>query len=875
MSEVLFRKTVDRSLLKEGTTLPRAIQDKLMTSIGVVLSRGQKSNINVVIDGAVYEAILTYVDLHVSARDVVQIRYSEGSGLCRALKKIFAKTELAFSRGESLSESESGYIEVYAAGQSKLEIRCYPAMTKNDFLQYIGDVNNLSGYQRSYKLVFYKCFFELFKTKREVSAYTLSVAFREFYLNRKKQGLTVDVATDPLIENVESSSPERIYKFILQNPFAAISGKGFISQVEHDGKMYFQLAQSLDAELTEKDVNYILDLVEKKLAFYYSKIDPAAKEKTPMRDMINRILNEYESAKNGGFVNHPLGVYFRNDVPLIIYKTGIVDSTDYLITGSVGKGNWALVPWVCIFDREITTSATRGIYIAYLLSSDGKTLYLTFNQGCTDLKNQRGKREAIKYMREQAAILSAKLDSRGFASDENINLGENLTDLGELYEKGTIFYTAYHQGAVPSEETLQEDLRKMMEIYREYKYGPDIADPEEPEEELFEEIDDGEEVSTLTAKETIEHVKKYIASKGFTYPSGLIENFYLSLKSKPFVILAGTSGTGKTRLVKLFAEAIGATSANGQYKMVSVRPDWSDSTDLFGHVDLQGKFIPGVIIDFVKKASMDLAHPYILCLDEMNLARVEYYLSDVLSIIETRDFTGSKIETDPLIPASYYGADQKAAMSYGELGLPENLYIVGTVNMDETTFPFSKKVLDRANTIEFSFVDLMPQLQLDEEAPAPIKAANAFLKTKYLLLAQCNESAEAVGEFCSELQQINKILQRANAHVGYRVRDEIVFYLLNNAELDLLSVNDAMDNAIMQKILPRIQGSSGAVKDMLCELFKVFAGDYAGYQTEDNDVSTKMLRAAQSSECKYKKSAEKIAFMVRRFEEDGFTSYWL
>ena len=585
MSEVLFRKAVDRSLLKEGTTLPRAIQDKLMASIGVVLSRGQKSNINVVIDGAVYEAILTYVDLHVSARDVVQIRYSEGSGLCRALKKIFAKTELAFSRGESLSESECGYIEVYAAGQSKLEIKCYPPMSKADFLQYIGDVNNLHGYQRSYKLVFYKCFFELYKTKKEVSAYTLSVSFREFYLNRKKQGLMVDAATDPLIENVESSSPERIYKFILQNPFAAINSKGFMVQSERDGKMYFRLAQQLEAELTEKDIDNILELVEKKLNYYYSKVDPSAKEKTPMRDMINRILNEYENAKNGGFVNHPLGVYFRNDIPLILYKTGIVDSTDYLITGSVGKGNWALVPWVCIFDREITTSATRGIYIAYLLSSDGKTLYLTFNQGCTDLKNQRGKREAIKYMREQAAILSVKLDSHGFASDENINLGENLTDLGELYEKGTIFYTAYRQGKVPSEETLQEDLRKMMAIYREYKHGPNVDD-DDPAFEPIEESDDGEEVSTLTAKETIDHIKKYIASKGFTYPSGLIENFYLSLKSKPFVILAGTSGTGKTRLVKLFAESIGATSSNGQYKMVSVRPDWSDSSDLFGHVDV-------------------------------------------------------------------------------------------------------------------------------------------------------------------------------------------------------------------------------------------------------------------------------------------------
>lgn len=93
----------------------------------------------------------------------------------------------------------------------------------------------------------------------------------------------------------------------------------------------------------------------------------------------------------------------------------------------------------------------------------------------------------------------------------------------------------------------------------------------------------------------------------------MIENFYLSLKSKPFVILAGTSGTGKTRLVKLFAEAVGATTENGRYKMVSVRPDWSDSSDLFGHVDLHGKFIPGAITDFVKRAEIDRMRPYFLC----------------------------------------------------------------------------------------------------------------------------------------------------------------------------------------------------------------------------------------------------------------------
>ena len=152
---------------------------------------------------------------------------------------------------------------------------------------------------------------------------------------------------------------------------------------------------------------------------------------------------------------------------------------------------------------------------------------------------------------------------------------------------------------------------------------------------------------------------------------------------------------------------------------------------------------------------------------------------------------------------------------------------------------------------------------------------NSFLKTEYLLLAQCADEIEVVGEYCSELQDINQILQKANAHVGYRVRDEIIFYLLSNKKADLMSEDEAMDHEIMQKVLPRIQGSSVAIKDMLCELFKHCAGDYSGYQTEDDDISAKMLRDAQHPSCKYKKSAEKIAFMVRRYEEDGFTSYWL
>ena len=391
---------------------------------------------------------------------------------------------------------------------------------------------------------------------------------------------------------------------------------------------------------------------------------------------------------------------------------------------------------------------------------------------------------------------------------------------------------------------------------------------------FVEDKEEGEE--QLSTKEILQHINAYIAAKGFTFDDGLVENYYLSLKSKPFVILAGTSGTGKTRLVRLFAEALGATVDNGRYKLVSVRPDWSDSTDLFGHVDLNGKFIPGAIIDFIKDAVKDNnSNPYFLCLDEMNLARVEYYLSDILSVIETRELKDGKVITDPLLSTNAYGADKDAVGKYGTLRIPENLYIIGTVNMDETTFPFSRKVLDRANTIEFSTVDFLSGSNSTSAEVKPLNLGNDFMKAEYVFFKQCEGEKDFTDKLCIELQEINKILEKANVHVGYRVRDEIAFYMLNNKKAELLSEDEAFDNEIMQKILPRIQGSSAAVKNMLCELFKRCAGEYESYQTESDDISSKMFKAAQKADCKYRKSAEKIAYMVRRFEEDGFTAYWL
>lgn len=370
----------------------------------------------------------------------------------------------------------------------------------------------------------------------------------------------------------------------------------------------------------------------------------------------------------------------------------------------------------------------------------------------------------------------------------------------------------------------------------------------------------------MTIKEKVEAIKSYIATRGFNYEGDLIENFYLSLKSKPFVILAGTSGTGKTRLVKLFAEAIGA-----KMQLVPVRPDWSDSSDLFGHNDLSGKFHPGAIIDFIKQAEWDKSTLHFLCLDEMNLARVEYYLSDFLSIIETRDRNENGIiETDALVDASYFQA-REAREKYGRVYLPENLYIIGTVNMDETTFPFSKKVLDRANTIEFSFVNLMARATAGGQAVAQ-KLDNSFLKTDYLYLQDCDDE-DLIDTICFNLEELNQILVKANLHVGYRVRDEISFYMMNNKKAKLLDEDAAFDHEIMQKILPRVQGSSAAIKDVLSELFVKCAGDYTGFAGAA--AYEQMSAYLDSKSCKYPNSAKKIAFMMRRYEEDGFTSYWL
>ncbi|MEJ3736193.1 MULTISPECIES: MrcB family domain-containing protein [Bacillus cereus group] len=558
-----------------------------------------------------------------------------------------------------------------------------------------------------------------------------------------------------------------------------------------------------------------------------------------LREKFLTVLNEYLQARTERFAGHKMGSFVRNEMTTEITRLPFIDHSQYVVTGSVGQGNWAAVPWLAIMNKDITTSTQRGYYIVYLFSEDMERLYLTLAQGVTETTKEE-MQKIKEEIREQIHM------SQKVKKDDEIFLGTSPKAKG--YANSTAAYIAYDVNKMPSEKELVEDLEEMLRYYEGF-----IAYKEEGTK--YEMIYERKEVY-LDQQSIIDHVSSYIQSKGFFYEKKDLINFFLSLKTKPFVILSGISGTGKTKIVQWFAESLGATEENGQFTLIPVRPDWSDSSDLLGYVNLQGEFQERPLIKVLENADANPNRPYFVVLDEMNLARVEYYFSDFLSVIESRKWKDGKIVTSPVLPES---------ITNKHITIPSNVYIIGTVNMDETTHPLSKKVLDRANTIEFNTVNLdyFNFLMDVEEKEAEI-AANRSLETEYLHLKECfKENEDLVRNISSVLIEINKTLESVGAQVGYRIRDEICFYMAYNEQGKLLSFDEALDYQIYQKILPRLAGSDGRTEEVLKQLYVLCTNEE--YDSGNNDVSY----------AKYPRSANKLSHMLRRFEYDGFTSFWI
>ena len=396
-------------------------------------------------------------------------------------------------------------------------------------------------------------------------------------------------------------------------------------------------------------------------------------------------------------------------------------------------------------------------------------------------------------------------------------------------------------------------------------------------------------------------------------------NYLAAIKTKPFLILGGFSGTGKSQKVKELAfmtcpnddemsKKLGNTeNTPGNYCLVSVRPNWHDSTDLLGYYSsINDKYIVTDFVRFLVKAMQYPEIPFFVCLDEMNLAPVEEYFAEFLSVLESRKKVGKEIKTDSLVSPDWFKKDYKGFNIFDELGLlrvgrtqssaenhlagmfgdtddnafdrldivaklkksglclPPNVVVIGTVNMDDTTNSFSRKVIDRAMTFETIIEDFGDDYYNAEDTmtyggskkgdwiwilPDEVRAKEALEHDSNLLN---DEQKRVVTNFINE---VNGCLKGSPFQIAYRILNETILYfratkIVNRGEAEL---NKVFEDILMQKVLPRIEG--------------------------DYDKTYKPLAALRTkAETKgWAKSKEKIDFMLGRFSKDdqgGFTSFW-
>ncbi len=395
--------------------------------------------------------------------------------------------------------------------------------------------------------------------------------------------------------------------------------------------------------------------------------------------------------------------------------------------------------------------------------------------------------------------------------------------------------------------------------------------------------------------------------------------YITAIKSKPFLLLAGISGTGKSRIVRELAKACWDKNSKEyqnprprNFEMVQVKPNWHDSSELIGYVSrVSGEptYVAGDFLKFVAKAWEEPNVPYFLCLDEMNLAPVEQYFAEYLSVIESRkaDEEGN-VTTDPilkpeyekerdrktgeLVPKKWYSDiisrllaecppetvfALKTQFEQEGIAIPQNLIVIGTVNMDETTFSFSRKVLDRAMTIEMNEVDLKGGLESHHENIGKLGAAE--------LIGTAVEGVDVYGDYkdvCDKainyLQKVNDKLEGTPFKIAYRTRNEALLYVVNNLPYNKDEKGEelsqeyiiarALDEITNMKILSRIEGDETKVsKDFLEGLEKEIREGLEAV-CEDMFGDGALFGEAYSSV-----SLSKLDEMKKRLGS-GYTSFW-
>ena len=377
-----------------------------------------------------------------------------------------------------------------------------------------------------------------------------------------------------------------------------------------------------------------------------------------------------------------------------------------------------------------------------------------------------------------------------------------------------------------------------------------------------------------------------------TKEASFFRPYITAIKSKPFLLLAGISGTGKSRIVRELARACWEEDSDEykaqkpkNFEMVQVKPNWHDSSELIGYVSrVSGKaeFVAGDFLKFVAKAWEDQDTPYFICLDEMNLAPVEQYFAEYLSVVESRKCgEDGVVTTDPILKkedAEWYfnltaaiTSDDKVRTRFNEDGIsiPQNLIVVGTVNMDETTFSFSRKVLDRAMTIEMNEVDLHGGLTKRHESIG--KLGNAELVGSAVEGVDVyDDNTDVCDTALDYLQKVNDVLEGTPFKIAYRTRNEFLLYVVNNLPYNKdKDGNDlpqgyviarALDEITSMKILSRIEGDDTKVKDSLLNALSQTITDGLNTLTDEDHIVKSV-------------SVAKLEEMKNRLQS-GYTSFW-
>ena len=572
-------------------------------------------------------------------------------------------------------------------------------------------------------------------------------------------------------------------------------------------------------------------------------------------DVFSPILNSFFDERNtlhkspetqwGISINSPNFKNVKNKLELLQnsiiknFQSSFVPS--WKVKWSIGKGRATADHYLCLLPPSQKTS--DGIYVVFCFSREGDGCVL----GCaTSVSKKKELPEGIteratKHKGDWQLKPSCKINVHDY-NNAFFNPLEITVDMVTKEPQGT-------------DALILKHLKESCDLCNQL-LNPD-SKPVSPE--IIHKPKDDVDSTTIVS----DFLEK-CAEAGLVFSADLAGRFIAALAAKPFVILTGLSGSGKTKIAQAFVRYL----APEQYKLVAVGADWINNEHLLGYANaldpLEYVMPETGVLELILQASTDenSEKPYFLILDEMNLSHVERYFADFLSAMES----GEKIQL-------YSGADRKANGKTvpQSVAWPKNLYIIGTMNVDETTYMFSPKVLDHAQVIEFRVnSDSMAQY-LNGTASAielgKLDGQGTNFATSFHKMAASSASsvtAEDKVQINTILIDVFNKLSNSTAEFGFRTAHEIVCFIANARYLmPDKGLMEIVDFAVMQKLLPKLHGSASALRPILQEL----VGCCFESVLDENDFP------GNNDNARFKVSHKKICRMLEKLESDGFASY--